>query len=172
MNIIAYNTSMIARKLPRKVPLDEKDKAILRALLRDPRTSTAEVARETGVQRDTVLHRVEKMEKRGLISKYHTIIEPEALGMSMFVLVLINAEPVSHDILGVFVEKLVAHAHVTHVARLVGNYDYFVQVAAEDIAQLDGVLSDIKCMGQGVIRDVEVANIIDGLKTDDFSALV
>ena len=71
-----------------------------------------------------------------------------------------------------FVEKLVAHPHVTHVSRLLGRYDYFVQIAAEDVVAFDTVLDDIKAMQPGAIADIEIANIIDGLKTDDFSGLL
>lgn len=163
---------MHTKALPRKVPLDDKDRAILRVLLRDPRTAIAEIARETGVQRDTVLHRVEKMEKRGLISKYHTILEPHALGLPMFVLVLLRTLPVAGEVMDTFVQNLVQCPQVTHVAKLVGHYDYFIQIAAEDVVALDAVLAEVKRMGTQVIRDVEIANIIDGLKTDDFSGFV
>ena len=65
-----------------------------------------------------------------------------------------------------------AHPHVTHVSRLLGRYDYFVQIAAEDVVAFDQVLDEIKAMQPGIIADIEIANIIDGLKTDDFSGLL
>lgn len=156
----------------RRVPLDEKDAAVLKVLMREPRTSIAEISRETHLQRDTVLYRINRMEKKGLISKYHLIVEPAALGVPQFMLVLLKLEMISKEETDNFIEKLVACPNVTHVARLIGRYDYFVQVAAEDTAAFDAILADIKSLQPGVIRDIEVANIIDGLKTDDFSELV
>ena len=155
-----------------KVPLDEKDRSIIKLLIEDPRTSVADIARVVGVQRDTVLYRIRRLEKKGLISKYHTIIDPQALGLSMFMLVLIKVAPVAGADIEEFVQKLIAHKKVTHVARLIGKYDYFVQVAAEDVIAFDSVLSNIKMIQPGIIADIETANIIDGLKTDDFSGLI
>lgn len=155
-----------------KVNLDEKDRAILRLIVLDPRMQIADIAREVGVQRDTVMYRIKRMEKRGLIMKYHTILEPLALGLSVFMMVLLKLNPVSKSELDVFLQKLKGHKNVTHVSRLVGKYDYFLQIAAEDIVAFDGVLDDIKAMHVGIIADMEISNVIDGIKTDDFSGLI
>lgn len=155
-----------------KVNLDEKDRAILRPVVRDPRMQVADIAREVGVQRDTVVYRIKRLEKRGLIMKYHTILDPLALGLNVFMMVLIKLNPVSKSELTAFLDKLVAHKNVTQVSRLVGKYDYFLQIAAEDIVAFDSVLDDIKAVQQGIIADIEISNVIDGLKTDDFSGLI
>lgn len=153
-------------------PLDARDKQILKLLAQDPRTSIADIAREIEAQRDTVAYRIGRLERKGVISKYHTILDPQALGLSVFMLALIKMNPVGGAAVTAFVEKLVAHPNVTHVSRLLGRYDYFVQVAAEDVVAFDQVLDEIKAMQPGVIADIEIANIIDGLKTDDFGGLL
>lgn len=155
-----------------KVNLDEKDSAILRLVVRDPRMQIADIAREVGVQRDTVMYRIKRMEKRGLIMKYHTILEPLALGLNVFMMVLLKLNPVSKSELDVFLEKLKGHKNVTQVSRLVGKYDYFLQIASEDIVAFDGVLDDIKGMHVGIIADMDISNVIDGIKTDDFTGLI
>lgn len=152
--------------------LDEKDRAILRLLVRDPQMQVADIAREVGVQRDTVVYRVKRMEKRGLIMKYHTILDPLALGLGVFMMVLVKLNPVSKSELEVFLGKLMAHKNVTHISRLVGKHDYLLQIAAEDILAFDAVLDDIKAIQVGLIADIEISNVIDGLKTDDFSGLI
>jgi len=174
MVICAYNTYMVT-KGPLgsvKVNLDEKDRAILRLIVRDPRMQVADIAREVGVQRDTVVYRVKRMEKRGLITKYHTILEPLALGLNVFMMVLVKLNPATKSELEAFLAKLQAHKNVTHVSRLVGKYDYLLQIAAEDIVAFDSVLDDVKAVQVGLINDIEIANVIDGLKTDDFSGLI
>ncbi|NBV77540.1 Lrp/AsnC family transcriptional regulator [bacterium] len=159
-------------KKVKAVPLDEKDKAILTCLINDPRISVADIARELNVQRDTVLYRIKRLEQRGVVTKYHTIVDPQALGLSMFVLLLIKLTPVSGEEVQSFVQKLVAHKNVTHVSRLIGIYDYAAQVAAEDVFVLDSVIVDIKGMQPGIIANIDISNVIDGLKTDDFSGLL
>lgn len=155
-----------------QVNLDEKDRAILRLIVRDPRMQVADIAREVGVQRDTVVYRVKRMEKRGLITKYHTILDPLSLGLGVFMMVLVKLNPVSKSELEVFLDKLKGHKNVTQVSRLVGKYDYFLQIAAEDIVVFDAVLDDIKAMHMGIIADMDISNVIDGIKTDDFTGLI
>lgn len=155
-----------------KVNLDEKDRAILRLIVRDPRMQIADIAREVRVQRDTVMYRIKRFEKRGLIMRYHTILDPLGLGFSVFMMVLIKLNPATKSELEFFLEKLKAHKNVTHVSRLVGKYDYFLQIAAEDIVAFDSVLDDVKAIQIGLLADIEISNVIDGLKTDDFSGLI
>ena len=155
-----------------KVNLDEKDRNILQLLLKDPRTQIADIAREVGVQRDTVMYRIQRFEKRGLIAKYHTILEPSALGLNIFMMVLVKVAPVSRGEVEIFIQKLVAHKNVTHIGRLVGKYDYFLQMAAEDIVAFDKALDEVKALHEGLIVDVEISNVIDGIKIDDFSGLI
>jgi DNA-binding Lrp family transcriptional regulator len=155
-----------------KVNLDEKDRKILRLLMRDPRISVADIARDVGAQRDTVMYRIRRFEKRGLIAKYHTILEPQALGLNIFMMVLIKVAPVSREKIDAFIKKLVAHKNVTHIGRLVGKYDYFLQMAAEDIATFDRALDEVKALHEGLIINAEISNIIDGIKIDDFSGLI
>ena len=155
-----------------KVPLDERDRAILHRLLRDPRTPVADIAREVGAQRDTVTYRIERLEREGAISKYHTIVEPSALGLPVFMLLLVKLAPVTGEVQDTFVGKLSALPHVTHIARLIGPYDYFVQVACANIVAFDSLLSTIKSLVPGAIHDITTSTIIDGIKIDDFTALV
>lgn len=158
--------------LPTHVPLSDTDRIILKYLLKDPRASIADIARETGIQRDTVHYRIDRFEKRGLITKFHVIIDPMALGCEIFMLVLIKLAPLEKDIRNAFLKKLVKHKNVTHVSRLVGKYDYYIQMAATDIIAFDTALDEIKSFHTGIITEIEMANVIDGLKTDDFSGLI
>ena len=155
-----------------KVNLDETDKSVLRCIMADPRSSIADIARTLGVQRDTVTYRLERMEKRGLIQKYNVIVEPAALGCEVFMQVSIKLAPVSQERSDGFVEMLVAHPNVTHIERLIGKYNYAVQMAAENIAAFDVALDEIKQAGQGILTEIDLANIIDGPKINDFSGLV
>ena len=156
----------------KKVNLDETDKKVLRAVMADPKASIADIARDIGVQRDTVKYRLERFEKRGLIVAYHTIVSPEALGLEAFMQVLVKTAPVPKEQLEQFIAGVVAHKNVTHVTRLVGKHDYLLQMAAEDVVAFDTALDEIKALQPGIITEIELANIIDGPKTDDFSGLV
>ena len=156
----------------KKVNIDKTDKAILHCLSIDTRASIADIARDIGVQRDTVSYRIERMEKRGLIMKYHTIIDPLTLGCDIFMMVLIKTAPVEKKVVDDFLSALVAHPNVTHVSRLVGKYDYLLQMAASDIIAFDEALDQVKAIQSGMIIETEISSIIDGLKIDDFGGLI
>lgn len=144
----------------------------MKLLMNNPRASIADIARDVGAQRDTVQYRIERLEKRGVIHKYHLIVEPQALGLGVFMLVLLKLAPISTGERGQLIEKLIQHKHVTHISRLVGPYDYALQMAAPDIVAFDAALDEIRAINPSAIADTLIANIIDGLKTDDFSGLV
>ena len=50
-----------------KVKLDQKDKKILSLLDHDARLTVAEISRKTGIQRDSVLYRINRMKKMRVI---------------------------------------------------------------------------------------------------------
>lgn len=158
--------------MSQQLNLDEKDRQILRFLLKTPKATVADIARDAGVQRDTVAYRLERFEKRGLIVKYHTIIEPQVLGLAVFMMLLVKVKPVAKERLDTFITLAQQHKNVTHMSRLIGNHDYLFQVATKDIADFDRVLDELKQAGEGIVDQIELSSIIDGLKTDDFTGLV
>jgi DNA-binding Lrp family transcriptional regulator len=66
--------------------LDETDVKILKALLLDARLSNRQIAKKIGVSVGTVLSRIERLEKEGIIKGYSAIIDHEKLGYELTVL--------------------------------------------------------------------------------------
>ena len=158
--------------LPTKVNLDATDILVLRELLTDPRASIADIARTIGTQRDTVKYRIERMEKRGLITQYNVILNPVALGCTIFMQVTISIRPTNNLMKQQFLQELQQHNHVTHIERTIGPYDYALQMAAIDITDFDIALNEIKQIGADIITDVQLATIVEGAKINDFSGLI
>ena len=159
-------------QIPDEVNLDEKDRKILRLLIDEPRISVADIARRVGAQRDTVVYRMRRFEEKGLILKYHVVIDSVALGLDIFMLVLVKTAPVGQAKLDELVEGLMQHKNVTHVAKLVGKYDFMLYMAASDMVAFDNALSDLKSLGEEVITDIEPIGVSEAYKIDDFSALI
>lgn len=155
-----------------KVNLDEKDRKILNLLIDEPRMSVADISRKAGVQRDTVINRMKRFEDKGLILKYHVVIDSVALGLDIFMLVLVKTAPVGQVALDELIEGLLQHKNVTHVAKLVGRYDLMLYMAASDMTAFDEALTEVKSIKEGVITEIEPIGVSDAYKIDDFSALV
>ena len=65
------------------------EKAVINALLNNARKSSIEIAKETGVTRQTVSKIINKLEKEGRIWRYTTVMQPELLD-NHFYLILIK----------------------------------------------------------------------------------
>ncbi|HUK29251.1 MAG TPA: Lrp/AsnC family transcriptional regulator [Candidatus Acidoferrales bacterium] len=66
--------------------VDEVDRKILSELLRDCRRSYRSIARRAGVSVGTVLSRIRRMEKAGVIKGYSALLDHQKLGYQLTVL--------------------------------------------------------------------------------------
>ena len=68
-----------------RLHIDDVDRKILSELLRDCRRSYRSLARRTGVSVGTVLSRIRKLEKAGVIRSYSALLDHEKLGYQLTV---------------------------------------------------------------------------------------
>jgi DNA-binding Lrp family transcriptional regulator len=71
--------------------MDETDVKIMKRLLRDARMSYRRMAEEIGVSPPTVLARVAKLEKEGIIKSYSAMLDHEKLGYDLTAVIDITA---------------------------------------------------------------------------------
>jgi DNA-binding Lrp family transcriptional regulator len=72
-----------SKDLPSMKTLDEQEKAILRALVRDPRLSDHAISEKTGVPAKTVSRKRRRLEEAGVLS-YHTMVNMMEDGTGQF----------------------------------------------------------------------------------------
>ena len=65
--------------------LDETDVKILKTLMTDARLSSRQIATKCGVSIGTVLSRIKKMERKGIITGYSAVVNHEKLGYELTV---------------------------------------------------------------------------------------
>jgi DNA-binding Lrp family transcriptional regulator len=65
--------------------LNETDVKILQSLLEDARFSSRQIAKKVGVSVGTVLARIKKMERGGIIKSYSALLDHEKLGYELTV---------------------------------------------------------------------------------------
>lgn len=71
--------------------MDKTDVRILEKLLSDARTSYRKIAEEIGVSPPTVLSRVDKLEKEGIVKSYSAMLDHEKLGYDLTAIIDITA---------------------------------------------------------------------------------
>jgi Lrp/AsnC family leucine-responsive transcriptional regulator len=121
--------------------LDDCDLSILTLLQRNARISNAEIARQVGLAASAVFQRVRKLEEQGVISGYHALLDPHALGENLVAFVLVRtSEGARADATA---RQLSAIEEVAEVHRVVGDDCFFLKVRVADTDAL-GTLLDAK----------------------------
>ena len=125
-----------------KAKLDEKDIRILRALFENTREKYFTIARQTGIAMQTVKSRIESMERTGVIQAYRTRINPIALG-ALHKRVPLQLQDISngeHRLME-FVQK---NPHVTVFEKMIGQWNYELQVECMGEEEFAGFLKELK----------------------------
>ncbi|MCD6323561.1 MAG: Lrp/AsnC family transcriptional regulator [Desulfurococcales archaeon] len=70
--------------------LDELDRKILKEIQENPRIKATKLAQKLGKPRTTILQRLSRLEKEGIITGYRALINPEKLGFKYSALVMVK----------------------------------------------------------------------------------
>jgi Lrp/AsnC family transcriptional regulator for asnA, asnC and gidA len=113
-----------------KPRVDDLDRAILRCLIEDARTSSAEIARRIGnIPPRTVRSRLSRLIDSGLVSICAGAV-PEALGFGIRADIVVDVEPGKMDEVA---ERLCELDEVCYVALSTGDFDISAAFVATDI---------------------------------------
>ncbi len=124
----------------RSIELDEKDKQLIGLLREDARIPTAALARVLGVARTTVVERLKRLEKGGIVAGYTVRLSEEAQRGSMRVHALLSVDAKKTDAV---VQALRKITQVRAVFAISGTFDYMALVDAETTSEIDSVLDAI-----------------------------
>lgn len=78
------------RRRKSKVSLDYLDTQIIDLLRKNARLKTSEIAKKLGRPRTTVVQRIKKLEKAGIIRSYTISVKPNALGYNYYAYIAIK----------------------------------------------------------------------------------
>ena len=73
--------------------MDDIDRKILKILQENARTSLKTIAEKTFLSSPAVSARIEKLEKDGIISGYHAVVDPMKLGYHIICLLYTSPSP-------------------------------------------------------------------------------
>ena len=131
-----------------EMTIDGKDKALLALLRTNARQSTTLLARELGVSRATVVSRIERLEKRGIIKGYTIRFDEhfERGQVRAHVMIHSQAKASSH-----IVQQLKKLPAISALHAVNGSYEMVAMVETESTESLDHVLDTIGSI-EGVIK--------------------
>ncbi|WP_433475117.1 Lrp/AsnC family transcriptional regulator [Spirillospora sp. CA-142024] len=121
--------------------IDAVDREILFQLRQDGRLSNVELARRVGLTPPPCLRRLRRLEEGGVITGYRAIINPEAVGRGLEVLVNVEVSATDRETVEAFEDTVAAYEEVVEFRRMYGRPDYFIRVAVADHAAYEAFLT-------------------------------
>lgn len=140
--------------------MDNNDKKILLALLKDSRTPVTQISKKTGLTREIVQYNINKLEKEGIIKEYLTrIYQPQfCFGVACILWKLTNTNSVS---LKEIIQKIQNHKSINWCAQLCGTYDIISTLPYRNLQDLSQVISELSSSIGKYLKEYELLLYID-----------
>jgi Lrp/AsnC family transcriptional regulator, regulator for asnA, asnC and gidA len=122
------------------VKIDEIDDKILHILIKDARTSLTEIAKQCGLSSVSVLNRIKRLKKLGVITGATLLPSLNMLGFTIVATIGIQTEADTDEIL----KMLDCYTTLIEPATSVGEYDLCALVYAESLSSLNEKLEAIR----------------------------
>ena len=129
---------------------DKIDHKILDALQNDARITNVELAQKVGLSPSPCLQRVRALEKSGLISRYVTLLNPLALGLTVSVFIQVRLEKQVEHALNTFEKAMGERPEVMECYLMTGDSDYMLRVMVADVQALERFIVDFLAKIPGV----------------------
>ncbi|SAK64500.1 bkd operon transcriptional regulator [Caballeronia hypogeia] len=120
-----------------KQRLDRTDIGILNQLQQNARITNSELARAVNLSPTPCFNRVRALEKAGLFKQHVTLLNPEALGLSINVFIQVSLEKQIKDALARFEQAISERPEVMECYLMTGDADYLLRVVLPDVAALE-----------------------------------
>ncbi len=147
----------------RKIDIDARDRAILRALQDDGRLSNVELAEQVNLSPSACHRRVRMLEESGLIAGTVTLLDQEACGKPGTAFVEIKLDRQDRKALDAFEAVVATMPEVMECYLVAGQSDYVIRTIYGDTADFEHLHTDILTQLPGVVR-VETTFVLRTVK--------
>jgi DNA-binding Lrp family transcriptional regulator len=120
--------------------LDKKDRQLLGHLQSTARMTNAELARRVDLSPTGVQKRLRKLEERGIVEGYVTLVDREALGFDMLCFVQVTLQRHEPEAVHRFREIVQTLPEVMECHHITGEYDYLLKVIVRNRKHLEQFL--------------------------------
>jgi DNA-binding Lrp family transcriptional regulator len=148
---------------PRPRRLDDRDWRLLRLLQDDGRISNAELARQVNLSAPGLQKRIRKLEQRGVIRRYVTLLDRQAVGLDLLCFVNVSLAHHRPDAAEQFRDEMKVMPEVLECHYLTGEFDYVVKVVVADHTELERFLFERLMRIEGVDR-VRTSIVLNEIK--------
>ena len=120
--------------------LDDLDRQMLRALVRQGGLSAGELGRRFGLSQPAAWRRVRRLEEAGVLAGLRVDVDRAALGFGVTVFLGVKLATKGRVSLEDFERAVMAMPEVQVVQHVLGMFDYRLRVVARDISDFERVL--------------------------------
>jgi Lrp/AsnC family leucine-responsive transcriptional regulator len=113
--------------------MDKIDARILNIIQKDSTISVKDVAKKVGLSYTPTYERIKQLEESGVIKCRATILDPNKIGIKLFVYCNITLKEQSKKSLLDFEKSVSKVPEIMEVISLSGIYDYMLKIATNDI---------------------------------------
>ncbi len=150
--------------------LDRTDAGILRLLQKDARLSVKEIAAAVGLAASTTHERIRRLRESGVLLGAHAEVAPEALGIGLEALFMIELSKHERSTVDRFLEEIVELPEVRSAFLITGHYDLVVHVVVKDTRHLKDLALDQFTSRPGVTR-IETSIIYEARRRHELPVL-
>lgn len=118
----------------RRMKIDDTERQIINALLRDGRASSRELSAATGIAEPTVAQRVDQLETSGVISGYEPRIDYDGIGYDVTAVFKLTVDGSG---LPAVAERLGDHERMIAVYEVTGSHDVVAIGKFTDTAEMN-----------------------------------
>ena len=122
--------------------LDELDRVLLHHLQADARMTNVELARRVDLSAPGLQKRLRKLEERGVIEQYVTLVNREALGFDMLCFVQVTLQRHEPAAIERFRDLVQTLPEVQECHHITGEYDYLLKVVVRNRKHLEQFLME------------------------------
>ena len=132
--------------------LDGLDRKLLTYLQEDARASSADLARRVGLSGPGLQKRLKKLEARGVVTRYATLVNREAVGLDLLCFVHVMLAHHRPNSVKRFPGRVRAMPEVLECHFLTGEFDYLMKIVVANHDQLEKFLFEKLMKVDGVDR--------------------
>jgi DNA-binding Lrp family transcriptional regulator len=141
--------------------LDKIDLKILRILQENSKITNLDLSKKIGLSPAPTLERVKKLENNEVISSYHAIVNPQAMGLNVKTFVLVSLAWQKENALNHFLDKIKEIPEIVECYIITGEADFLIKIVCRDIPTYEQLL--FKTLSQ--IEEIERLKTLMTLST-------
>ncbi|MBU2983453.1 Lrp/AsnC family transcriptional regulator [Lentibacter algarum] len=122
------------------IDLDDMDRDIIRALMRDATQSATVIGQGLGLSQPATWRRINRLKQAGVLRANRLVLDKEKLGFGVTVFLGVKLAMKGRVSLEDFERAVSAIPEVQTIEHILGLYDYRLKVVARDISDFERVL--------------------------------